>query len=82
MPTLHFVQVTGDDLVVDLLLVVDGHALIPPRPYGHRSVVCVGDRNVRPLVGEGVGSPLSQVEDDFLASPSVSIGERSTCAAC
>ena len=75
MPTLHFVKDTGDDLVVDLLLVVDGHALIPPCLYAHRSVVCVGDRNVRPLVGERVGSPLSRGADDFLASPYVSIGE-------
>ena len=53
--------------------ILDGHALMPPRRYGHRSV--------EPSGGEEVGSPLSRGEDDFLASPYVSSGERSTCTA-
>ena len=74
MPTLHFVQATGGDLVVDLLLTGDAHALISPCPSTH-SVVCVGDSDARPSDGEGLGSPLSRSEDDFLASPYVPIGE-------
>ena len=66
MPTLHFAQATTGDLIGNLLHVSDGHALVSPRLYSTRSVVCVGNSNERPSDGEEVGSPLSRGEDGFL----------------
>jgi hypothetical protein len=79
LSTLHFTQATGGDLGVNLIHISDGHALVSPCPYSNRSILCVGNSDERPSEVEGVGSPLSRGEDDFLASLYVPIRERSTC---
>jgi hypothetical protein len=63
---------------VDLFHVGDGHALVSSHLYGTSGVVCVGNSDARPQDSVGVGSPLSRGEDDFLASPYIPTGERST----
>ena len=68
-PISHFVQVTSSDPVINISL-VDGQALMSPRPYGHHGV--------EPSGGEEVGNPLSLGEYKFLASP---VGELSSRAA-
>ena len=80
---LALVQAPGGSLVFSLH-VGGSHALVSSRPYCARGVVCVAIAiAMRSLQMVRVSVvPCRSGEDNFLASPFVPTGERSTHAAC